>query len=115
MTHALNLPRAVVDFETKSELSIKDVGAGRYAYAELTMVPTQLSDKKYISFYMNTVKFVKSGERLGSGGVFDKFAGTLGGEEDYNPGVADPSDISSGGTEAAASGTAGDLDDEIPF
>lgn len=74
---------------------------GNYAFAELNVKASEMKDddddvKKYLSFYVNSVRFVKEGERIGGGGgLMDRFEGVNGGETDYDP--------------------TKDMDDEIPY
>ena len=58
---------------------------GNYAYAEVTVKPNELNDDKYITFYLNSVKFVKTGERLGGQSMLDRFEGIMGGVSDHDP------------------------------
>lgn len=68
---------------------------GAYAFAEITVRAIEVSGKKYLTCYVNSVKFVKGGERLGGKSLMERFDGVEGGESDYDP------------TEG--------LDDDIPF
>lgn len=68
---------------------------GAYCFAELNVVAQETPQGKYLSFYVNAVRFVKDGERLGGTSMMDRFDGIQGGAADYDP-------------------TDG-LDDEIPF
>jgi hypothetical protein len=59
--------------------------AGSYAYAEITIRATSYKDD-YVTLYLNSIKYVRQGERLGSASTMDRFdAGISGGEEDYDP------------------------------
>lgn len=68
---------------------------GSYAFAEVTCVAVETPQGRYITFYINSVCYVKAGPRLGSPSLMDRFDGIEGGISDHDP-------------------TAG-LDDEIPF
>lgn len=67
---------------------------GHYAFAEVTCKAQETPQGKFITFYINSVRFLREGERLGSPSLMDRFDGVQGGQEDYDP-------------------TAG-MDDEIP-
>jgi hypothetical protein len=69
--------------------------SGAYFFAELSMVADETAQGKYVTFYVNSVRFVKDGERLGSSSLMDRFDGIQGG--------------------AAAVDPTKNLDDEIPF
>lgn len=73
---------------------------GAKCFAELNVVAQETPQGKYLSFYVNAVRFVKDGERLGGMSAMDRFDGIHGGESDYDPtdGMSDEID-----------------DDEIPF
>lgn len=61
---------------------------GSYALAELSMVPQETENGNYIIFYVNSVVFIRPGERLGGSSLLDRmdtFAGIEGGEADYDP------------------------------
>lgn len=90
----VNLTRGL----TADEAKIKSLfTGGNYAYAEINVKGTNVSDKKYLTLYLNAVCFVKPGERIGggAGGLMDRYDGVSGGEADVDP--------TDGG------------DDEIPF
>lgn len=80
-----------VDMKKANDLFV----GGNYFGAELTMKPTEVSGKKYITFYINAVRFLAEGEKFGGKGMMDRFDGVYGGTSDHNP------------TEG--------MDDEIPF
>lgn len=67
---------------------------GAYAFAELTLKPTAVQGK-FLTFYVQSVRFVKDGERFGGQSMMDRFEGVHGGTADHDP-------------------TAG-MDDDIPF
>jgi len=69
---------------------------GNYGYAEVSLRAIEVDGEKHITFYLNQVRFVKQGDRIGGGGsLMDRFDGIDGGETDYDP--------------------TKDMDDEIPF
>jgi hypothetical protein len=74
---------------------------GAFAFAEITVKAVLSGENKYVTCYLNSIKFMKDGERLGGGSVMDRFDGIDGGESDIDP---------TGGAD-----TGGDLDAEIPF
>lgn len=67
---------------------------GAYVFAELSVVAGK-SPNKYVTCYVNSVRFHKDGPRFGGTSLMDRFEGVVGGQSDVNP------------TEG--------LDDEIPF
>ena len=68
---------------------------GAYGYAALTAKATISGGNRFVTFYVNDVRFLKHGERLGGGSMLDRFEGIHGGMSDYD----------------ATEG----MDDEIPF
>lgn len=82
--------------DTGRQVSQQKFYGGAWCIAELNVVAHQ---DKYISFYVNSVKFVKDGERFGGVSAMDRFDGVTGGSADYDP----------------TAGMDDDLDDEIPF
>lgn len=59
---------------------------GSYAFAELTVSPFTVDENNFITFYLNQVRFVKPGDRIGGGGgLMDRFDGVNGGESDIDP------------------------------
>lgn len=68
---------------------------GYYACAEVNLAPVEVSGRQFVKFYLNNIRFVKEGPRLGGSSLMDRFGGTEGGQSDHNP-------------------TAG-MDEEIPF
>ena len=58
---------------------------GNYFGAELTMKATEVSGTKFITFYINAVRFLGEGEKFGGKGMMDRFDGVYGGESDHNP------------------------------
>lgn len=69
--------------------------AGNYGYCEITCRPSEVNDTKYITLYLNSVRYTKEGKRIGGQSMMDRFDGIQGGASEHDP-------------------TAG-LDDEIPF
>lgn len=60
--------------------------SGSYATAELTVRPMETEQGNFITCYLNKVRFVKEGPRLGGGGgLMERFDGIDGGESDYDP------------------------------
>lgn len=72
--------------------------SGYYAKASCNIVPNDVDDRKYLTFYCNAIMFYKEGEKLGGMSPEDRFGGVDGGATDYDP-----------------TGGSRDLDDEIPF
>lgn len=69
---------------------------GHYARAEVKIRTWVQNDIKYLTFYMNTVDYLKAGDPIkGGGSLMDKFSGVSGGESEHNP--------------------TADLDDDIPL
>lgn len=69
---------------------------GNYAIAEISAAATKTAQGKFLKFYVNSVRMIRSGDALGGGsGLMSRFDGVNGGKSDHNP-------------------MAG-LDDEIPF
>lgn len=75
---------------------------GNYAMAELNIVANEVSGAKFLTPYMNAVRYIREGAKFGNrgGDLMDRFGGISGGEADYDP---------TAGNSAAAT------DDEIPF
>lgn len=69
--------------------------SGYYARALVKVMATEMDESKYLTFYLNEVRFVKVGEKIGGTSAMDRFEGVYGGSSDHDP-------------------TAG-LDEEIPF
>jgi len=72
---------------------------GNYAYAELSCAGVLSGTDKYITFYVNSVVFTRTGDRLGGSSLIDRFEGYKSQSADYDP----------------TEGMDNDLDDEIPF
>lgn len=69
---------------------------GNYAFAEVSLVANETAQGRYLTFYINSVCFVKPGERFGGGGsLMNRYDGIEGGVTDHDP-------------------TAG-MDEEIPY
>lgn len=70
---------------------------GNYFVAELNIVATEVGGMKYLTPYVNAMRYIREGAKFGNrgGDLMDRFAGVQGGEADYDP------------TEG--------MDDEIPF
>lgn len=81
-----------VDMKKAEDLFV----GGNYFGAELTMKATEVSGTKYITFYINAVRFLADGEKFGGKGMMDRFDGVYGGEAAHDP-------------------TEGMTNDEIPF
>lgn len=58
---------------------------GYYAIAEVNVSPNEFAGRKYATFYVNNVRFVKEGERLGGQSLMNRFAGVMGGASDHDP------------------------------
>jgi hypothetical protein len=67
---------------------------GAYVFAELSIVAGD-TPNKYVTCYINSVRFHKDGTRFGGSSLMDRFEGVVGGAADVNP------------TEG--------IDDEVPF
>lgn len=83
-----------VDMKRAEDLFV----GGNFFGAELTMKATETNGTKYITFYINAVRFIREGEKFGGKGLMDRFDGYQGGEAAHDP---------------TAGMTAGN--DEIPF
>lgn len=70
-----------VDMKKAEELFV----GGNYFGAELTMKATEVSGTKYITFYINAVRFLADGEKFGGKGMMDRFDGVYGGEAAHDP------------------------------
>ncbi len=94
--------KTLVRGTTEGDKKIKQLFVGgSYAYAELNIKATDVSEKKYLTLYLNGVTYVKPGELIGgggAGGTMDRYADTQGGEADVDPNEGND-----------------DGDDEIPF
>lgn len=77
---------------------------GNYALAELNIVANEVGGMKYLTPYLNSIRYTREGAKFGNrgGDLMDRFGGVQGGEADY-----DPTDGMGGGAAA--------VDDEIPF
>lgn len=73
---------------TENDAKIKHLfTGGSYAYAEINVKPTNVSNKKYLTLYLNAVVFIKPGETIGGGGggsAADRYE-AMGGEADVDP------------------------------
>jgi hypothetical protein len=71
---------------------------GFYAFAELTVKALDTAQGKFVTFYVNSVKLTREGERFGGPSMMDRFdqSGVSGGQTAHDP-------------------TAGMTDDDIPF
>jgi hypothetical protein len=58
---------------------------GAYAFGELTVRSAVSGGKKYVTCYINSVRFMSHGDRLGGGSLIDRFEGIHGGSGDYDP------------------------------
>lgn len=70
---------------------------GNYAVAELNIAASEVGGLKYLTPYLNVVRYTREGAKLGGGGgsLMERYEGVSGGQADHDP-------------------TAG-MDDEIPF
>lgn len=59
--------------------------SGFYAIAELSLLAQSTPMGNFVTFYLNHVQFRKEGERIGGGGLMERFEGVLGGESDNDP------------------------------
>jgi hypothetical protein len=59
--------------------------SGYYAVAELSVLAQETPMGNFITFYLNHVQYRKEGERIGGGGLMERFEGVLGGEADVDP------------------------------
>lgn len=58
---------------------------GYYAKAEVNLKAGKTAQGPYLTFYLNSVCFIKPGERFGRGSALMDLAGVEGGEADYDP------------------------------
>lgn len=68
-----------------AEAAEKLFRSGSYATAEITLRAVETEQGNFISIYLNKVRFVKEGPRMGGGGLMERFDGIDGGESDYDP------------------------------
>lgn len=68
---------------------------GNYAIAEVNVKAVDTPQGRYVTCYLNSIKFTRQGERLGGASLMERFEGIEGGESDHDP------------TEG--------MDDDIPF
>lgn len=59
--------------------------SGNYVVASLNLVPNEVDERKYLTFYMNDLMFFKKGDRLGGVDSASVFSGYEGGEADFDP------------------------------
>jgi hypothetical protein len=57
---------------------------GAIGFAALTVKPTISGDGKYITFYLNDIRFLKHGDRIGGVNDMDNFMGVTGGYSEYD-------------------------------
>lgn len=67
--------------------------SGAYVVATLSLVPNEVDERKYLTFYMNNVMFYKKGDRLGGTDPSKAFAGYEGGASDFDPSEGMDEDI----------------------
>lgn len=92
------------DVEKDLKQARKFFNSGNYAVLSLNLVPNEVDERKYLTFYINDVLYHSKGERLGGVDGATVFSGYEGGESETDP--------SQGLDQRDASG---DLSDEIPF
>jgi hypothetical protein len=61
-------------------------------FAELSIVAGD-TPNKYVTCYINSVRFHKDGARLGGTSIMDRFEGVAGGAADHNPKSEDDDEI----------------------
>lgn len=60
---------------------------GNYAFAEINVVANEVSGMKYLTCYVNSLRYTREGTKFGRSGddLMDRFGGVGGGESDHNP------------------------------
>jgi len=58
---------------------------GNYGYAEVNIKAMEVDDKKHVTFYVNSVRYTREGERIGGMSMMDRFEGVQGGVSDHDP------------------------------
>jgi len=58
---------------------------GAYARAEVKLKTSVVDEKKFIVFYVNTVRFEKTGPKIGGASLMDRFNGVQGGAAAHDP------------------------------
>ena len=60
---------------------------GNYALAELNVVANEVGGMKYLTCYVNSLRYTREGAKFGNrgGDMMDRFGGTAGGTSDHNP------------------------------
>jgi len=87
---AIELDRnAVADKATIQKLFV----GGQYVVAGLKLKPNETPQGKFLTFYLNSVLYVKKGERIGGMTGETMFAGIEGGEADLDPTEGLPADL----------------------
>lgn len=71
--------------DTDMKLAEELFQGGNYFGAELSLKPTEVSGTKYITLYINSVRYLAEGEKFGGKGMMDRFDGVYGGESTHNP------------------------------
>ncbi len=67
---------------------------GAWVVVDLTAVSGTAGDNKYVTLYINSVIFIKHGDRFGGGAnLMDRFEGVKGGASDYDPTAGMDEDI----------------------
>ena len=64
---------------------------GAVGFAGLTAMPTLSGTNRYVTFYLNDIRFLKHGDRIGGGSDMDNFMGVTGGysDDDATKGIDD--------------------------
>jgi len=58
---------------------------GNYGYAEVNIKAMEVDEKKHVTFYVNSVRYTREGERIGGMSMMDRFEGVQGGVSDHDP------------------------------
>lgn len=83
------------DMNTAKEL----FASGHWARAWINLKPNLVDGRKYLTFYLDVVMFVKRDDKFGGMSDAERFKGIEGGSADHDP----------------TEGMSSDIDDEIPF
>lgn len=77
----------VLERSSEADMSIAQnlfVG-GNYAFAAISIVADIVSGTRFLTPYLNSIRFVKDGPKFGGQSIMDRFDGIQGGTSDYDP------------------------------
>lgn len=64
---------------------IFDGSAGSYAFATISIVASEISGVKFLTPYLNGIRWTRSGDRIGGQSEMDRFSGYTGGAAPHDP------------------------------